>query len=247
MRAHARHTCSVDIRGIAPASEAIAQVTSDIAGAVRAAWTAGRAAHVVLSGGRSGAALGAGIRQEFSGGLSGTLHIWIADERFVEYADADRNDTAIVEALDSHTASLLVHRHLPPSRATLGEIVIDYTDQLVATLGDAPFDAVVLSVGEDGHVASVFPGHPQFEAPAYAESASPKPPSHRTTISLRRLANTRQCTLLVLGESKRDALTRIAAADQTLPAVQLTAMTGAIVITDVTLGMPTNDTDVVPS
>ncbi len=201
----------------------------------------------MLSGGRSGAALGAGIRQEFHAGLAGKLHIWIADERFVEYGDADRNDTAIVEALGMDSVSLVVHRHLPPSRASLGEIVIDYAEQLLAAVGDAEFDAVVLSVGEDGHVASVFPDHVQFETPVYAESASPKPPSIRTTISLRRLAGTRFCTLLVLGESKRDALSRVVVGDPALPAVQLAAMTAVTVVTDVTLGMPADDTNVVAS
>ncbi len=227
----------MDIREITPASEAIAQVTSDIAHAVRNAWGAGRAAHVVLSGGRSGAALGSGIRQAFNDGLAAELHIWIADERFVEFDHVDRNDTAIIDALNSDGAGLVVHRHLPPSQANLSKVVADYTAQLQQALGSAPFDVVALSVGEDGHVGSVFPGHARPEALVYSESASPKPPAVRTTLSLERLANARACTLLVLGTSKSDALARMASDDVSLPAVQLAAMTPTIVVTDVTVGM----------
>ncbi len=222
----------MEVRHIEPAAAAIAQVTSEVAHGIRAAWAEARAAHVVLSGGRSGSALAGGLRREFPAGFPQPLHIWIADERFVEFDHADRNDTAIIEALGEAWPLLIVHRHATPSQAGLEASATSYANDLITSLAERPFDAVVLSAGEDGHVASVFPGHVQPRAVVYAESASPKPPALRTTISLARLAHTLRCFVLVLGESKREALRRMEQADGELPAVQLAAITPLQVITD---------------
>ena len=222
----------MEIRHIEPAAAAIAQVTTEVAHAIRAAWGEGRAAHVVLSGGRSGSALGSGIGREFPAGFMQPLHIWIADERFVEYGHADRNDTAIIEALGEASPLLFVHRYATPSQAGLEASATAYAHELARELGDRPFDAVVLSAGEDGHVASVFPGHTQPDALVYSESSSPKPPAQRTSLSLPRLANTLHCMVLLLGESKREVLGGIEAGDERLPVVQLAAIAPLQVLTD---------------
>ena len=82
--------------------------------------------------------------------------------------------------------------------------------------GPAPMQLVFLGVGEDGHVASLFPrSFPHLDrddTPARIEiSNSPKPPKRRVTITyrgFRELAGDAEYLLLFLGEAKRDALMR---------------------------------------
>jgi 6-phosphogluconolactonase len=237
----------MDIRFVASAAEGIGIAADTVAQAAHAAWTAQRNAHVVISGGRSGAALGAAICDMLADSSAGILHVWIADERYVGYDDVDRNDTAIVTAMQTSDSKCVVHRHLTPQQADVTDAAEAYAGELESYLGDAPFDAVVLSAGEDGHVASIFPGHVQHYENAYAESQSPKPPAIRTTISLARLANTRSCAVLALGESKAQAVRGFIAGDMALPARQLAAITRTVLITDVRSGIDSATTAVDPA
>ncbi|HXI36898.1 MAG TPA: 6-phosphogluconolactonase, partial [Burkholderiales bacterium] len=72
------------------------------------------------------------------------------------------------------------------------------------------FDLVVLGLGEDGHTASLFPGHDWGEAPgapaALAVLDAPKPPRERVSLSAARLSHAREAVFLVSGESKRQAM-----------------------------------------
>lgn len=216
------------VPSLGAAVERVVGVT--VAGIVTA-WRDGRDAHIVLTGGRSGAAVCEELRNRLPEVFVHVLHVWIADERFVEFDSVDRNDTAMINALPQHE-QLIVHRHLPPSQSTLEESADAYAHDLTDTLANRPFDVVVLSVGEDGHVASVFPGHPQPNVAAYAESASPKPPAQRTTISLVRLANATTCEVLAVGESKQSVVNACRTGDLRLPVVQLAATVPLTLVTD---------------
>ncbi len=74
------------------------------------------------------------------------------------------------------------------------------------------FDLVLLGLGEDGHTASLFPGHDwgeRADAPAaLAVHDAPKPPPARVSLSAWRLARARSVLFLVSGRDKRDAVTR---------------------------------------
>ena len=94
----------------------------------------------------------------------------------------------------------------------LDEAASNYAKEVALELGDRPFDAVVLSMGEDGHIASLFPGN--FEAElavdAIAVHNSPKLPPLRVSLSLKRLANSKHIYVFALGEGKAAALQSIA-------------------------------------
>jgi len=71
------------------------------------------------------------------------------------------------------------------------------------------FDIVILSTGEDGHIASLFPHHPTImngNEFFISTDSSPKPPKNRMSASKNLLTRSRISILLFLGESKRDAL-----------------------------------------
>lgn len=92
-------------------------------------------------------------------------------------------------------------------------------------------DVALLGLGEDGHIASLFPGHPALASsePVLHIPNSPKPPPGRMTLGLPVLAQAGLCVLLATGAGKRDALVRLQRADKSLPAAALARL---VVFTD---------------
>ena len=131
-----------------------------------------------------------------------------------------------------HQVEVRVHPHLP------GLLVHRHLDG-VGSVGQAPplpgKDAPPLEplggLGEDGHVASLFPGHPALAAtdPVLHVADSPKPPAARMTLGLSLLRRSGLCVLLATGQGKRAALTRLRRADPALPA---SALERLVVFTD---------------
>jgi 6-phosphogluconolactonase len=98
--------------------------------------------------------------------------------------------------------------------------------ELTAVVGDPPaLDFVLMGMGPDGHVCSLFPGHPALGEGArwvLAISDSPKPPPRRVTLSLPALQTATLVCVAAFGDSKAEAL-RAALQDpgSALPVAQL--------------------------
>lgn len=198
----------------------IAQSAENTISAILHAWNEQRDAHIVVTGGRNGGAIckaldfelfrgTAEFRDLKSGKSPRPLHIWFSDERFVEFESVDRSDSTLIETFKLTRNLITFHRVLPPSRASLAEATDNYVKQLHGVLGEQRFEVVILSLGEDGHVASCFPSVPdslRSDSPALSIGDSPKPPSERVSLSLGRLARTNQMYVMAFGESKREAL-----------------------------------------
>ena len=76
-------------------------------------------------------------------------------------------------------------------------------------------------MGPDGHVASIFPGHPSFDATSRAVigvTESPKPPSERISLTIPTLNRSDEIWFIVTGTGKADALLRVLEGDESLPA-----------------------------
>jgi 6-phosphogluconolactonase len=141
---------------------------------------------------------------------------WWGDERFVAPDSADRN------ALDARQSFLDVvgatQVHEVPSTAGAPDVdaaATAYADLLRGS-GGGEFDLVMLGMGPDGHVASLFPGFPQLDAQdaiAVPVTGSPKPPPQRVSLTFEALNRTRAVWFLVTGEGKADAVRRALADD----------------------------------
>ena len=91
-------------------------------------------------------------------------------------------------------------------------------------------DVTLLSMGEDGHCASLFPGSPQLaeRERLCVTGLAPYPPFERITLTLPALNRSRLVLILALGERKRDALNRIRSGES-LPSAQVAPPDGEVV------------------
>jgi len=178
------------------------------------------AAGVVLTGGTIAAAVHRAVRESPARDAVdwSKVDVWWGDERFLPAGDPDRNETqARADLLD---ALPLDPERVHPMPAVDGPDGPDpeaaaarYADELAraAKPGTAHlphFDVLMLGVGEDGHVASVFPEHPvAYETrTTSAVRGSPKPPPIRITLTLPSINTAEEVWLVAAGAGKAGAV-----------------------------------------
>ena len=130
-------------------------------------------------------------------------HVYFGDERCLPSNHPDRN------SLMAHD-SWLAKSEIPTAQVFTirGEIgnkkAAEHYEDVIAEVEQ--FDLVLLGFGEDGHIASLFPGHiwdedrlviPVFNAP--------KTPSERVSLTIKSLSNTKDVIFLVAGKNKAKA------------------------------------------
>lgn len=154
------------------------------------------------------------------------LEFFWVDERAVPPTHADSN-YAPASALWLEPARVPIERihRMQGEAPDLDRAASEYADELTNRTGIPPrLDYVLLGVGPDGHVASLFPGHPALldRRPVLAIEDAPKPPPHRLSLSLPTLTNARRLAIVAFGAAKAD-LIREAVEDvsSTLPIAQV--------------------------
>ncbi|MGH7729826.1 MAG: 6-phosphogluconolactonase [Candidatus Eiseniibacteriota bacterium] len=101
-----------------------------------------------------------------------------------------------------------VHR-MPGEADDLERAAREYAGELQGIAGTPPrLDCVLLGVGPDGHVASLFPGHPALldGRPVLAIEDAPKPPPRRLSLSLPVLAGAARVAIVAFGEEKAEVI-----------------------------------------
>lgn len=171
-------------------------------------------ASVVLTGGTVGIAALAAVRSSAARGAVDwrRVDVWWGDERWVEAGSADRNDKqardALLTALDLDPAR--VHAMPAPTgpEDDPDSAAARYVEELAAAAGpdrDVPeFDVLMLGMGPEGHVASIFPESPAAhdERTAFAVHGCPKPPPTRISLGFAALTSAREVWLIVSGTEK---------------------------------------------
>jgi len=184
---------------------------------------------LAISGGSALVTLGL-VRQQLSHAAWRKVRLTWVDERCVPFDDpqsnrgqAYRNGHLNVDKPPALELGLYLDGE---SQAAACERVT----RALAVEFDGALDVLLLGMGEDGHIASLFPGFPQLHATeaVVAVSNSPKPPPNRITLTLPMLRSV-PAILIAQGTGKRDALAQLKRREQTLPAAQLERVT---VVTD---------------
>ena len=149
------------------------------------------------------------------------VDVWWGDERFVAAGDDERNALQARRALLDHVALDPTRVHeVPASDSGVGDVEAAAAaySETVREHGGGRFDVVMLGIGPDGHVASLFPGSDQLEVDdrvAVAVRDSPKPPPQRVSLTYGALNRTAEVWFLVSGDGKADAVARaLAGADR---------------------------------
>ncbi|MFI9206651.1 MULTISPECIES: 6-phosphogluconolactonase [unclassified Streptomyces] len=177
-------------------------------------------ASVVLTGGRNGngllAALGSAPARDAVDWSR--LDLWWGDERFLPEGDPERNVTQAREALLDRVP--LDPARVHPMPASDGAYVdVDaaaaaYAEELAAAAGPGDhggvpaFDVLMLGVGPDTHVASLFPELPavrETERTVVGVHGAPKPPPLRVSLTLPAIRAAKEVWLLAAGEDKAKA------------------------------------------
>lgn len=217
-------------------------------------------AHLALSGGTTPARAYELLASELSGWNG--IEVWFADERCVGPEDEQSNYRMARDTLLSaaDVPAERVHRmrgELGPeegaehyARELHGRVPAEIDGpagpRALRDTGAAPaLDLIVLGIGPDGHVASLFPGAPTLDADAHALCLpvhdSPKPPPERITLSLPVLRAARACMLLATGASKVDAVAAmLAAPSHHVPASLLRRGRLSVIVDDAAAPPPPN-------
>ncbi|MGV8979273.1 MAG: 6-phosphogluconolactonase [Cellulomonas sp.] len=175
--------------------------------------------HVVLTGGTVGIGTLAAVKSnavrdaiDWSG-----VHLWWGDERFLPTGDPERNETqardALIDALGDALPAANVHPmaafgsapdiHSPEDSAAA------YAAELARFAPEGSnvplFDLLMLGMGPDGHVASLFPGHDALTVTGVTTvgvHGSPKPPPERVSFTFDAINTAQEVWLVVAGAEK---------------------------------------------
>ncbi len=172
-------------------------------------------AHIVLTGGSIGVALlGRAAASPLADVINWTsVHMWWGDERFLASGDPERNEAQAQRVLLKRLRlpEENIHRMAPSERARTAERAAeDYAQELARFGSPTPtFDVLLLGLGPDGHVASLFPGRPEVNvanATVVAVKDSPKPPPTRMSMTLPTINTAREVWVITAGEQKAQAV-----------------------------------------
>lgn len=132
--------------------------------------------------------------------------IYYGDERCLPSEHAERNSLMAQQAWLNHVPIPAINIFSMP--AELGPVIA--AQRYAESIADAlPFDMVLLGMGEDGHTASLFPGHSHPDSDnVVTVFNSPKPPPERISLSAGALSNSRRVVFIVTGASKQTAVTQ---------------------------------------
>jgi 6-phosphogluconolactonase len=206
---HLEFAQTISWHEFADADDTAAQLAIEVGSHLRAGMAARGTASLIVSGGRSPI--------KFFAALSSSDLAWdritigLADERWVDPGSADSNEKLVrshlLVGMAGNAAFIPLKTHASDPESALA----DRTQALLTM--KRPFEVVVLGMGDDGHMASLFPGvtgldnalDPSAE-PALVAISPLAAPHRRISMNVSALLDTRQIILLIQGAKKRAVL-----------------------------------------
>jgi 6-phosphogluconolactonase len=193
----------------------------------------GRVPSIVLTGGTIAGEIYRSVAQLPRDRVDWTqVDFWWGDERYVPADSTDRNDRGVeLDLLDVVGADPARVHAMPAadeSHPDVTSAAAAYA-RTVATHAPEVFDLVLLGLGPDGHVASLFPGFPQLDVldeVAVAVTGSPKPPPQRISLTFPTLGRAEEVWFVVSGQDKADAVSRALAEDGSVHETPARGVTG---------------------
>ena len=202
----------------------VARIATAVAGELLRRLEAAQARGEVPQVGLTGGSIAARIHEELGrrGAASDVdwsrVVFWWGDERYVAADSDDRNARSARTAFLDRVGVDPAHVHEAPatdSGLSLEEAAAAYGREL-REHGAGAFEVLMLGIGPDGHVASLFPGHPALAVVDQAVVAvpdSPKPPPERVSLTFGALNRSRALWFVANGGEKADAVARALAPD----------------------------------
>ena len=192
---------------IQPLESLARKIATDVAAVINSALRTRPSFNLVLTGGTLGIATAEELgkqRVDWS-----RVFIWFGDERFVPLDHPDRNEAQALAVWPGLAEAKF--RRYPDATVPLAQAAVDFSREFDVEFGvleaaDSVFDLVLLGMGPDGHVASLFPGHSHSPAWIVPEPASPKPPSERLSMSYEALNRADRVWFIASGAGKAEAL-----------------------------------------
>ena len=192
---------------VATSREALAKTCADyIAAELRAGIEQRGRASLVVTGGSTPAECYRVLAQEDLDWSK--VSVTLSDERWVDTLSPQSNEKMVRETLLTGPAAAANFLSLKARRGGV-EDGAKRADQAVRAL--APFDVVLLGMGEDGHIASLFPGNPatpgglNMDAPRWVVGVAPGAPAPdlpRVSLTMAALTAARQIIVLITGDAK---------------------------------------------
>jgi 6-phosphogluconolactonase len=195
-----------------------------------------------------GATLDRGAPNQFSCGLTGgstaliflgalreanvdwsSVTLYWGDERAVP-PDSDESNYGLAEQMLLRPLAA----RAPNAVRMQGEMPdLQYAAREYAAALPPALDVLILGVGDDGHVCSLFPGHRALmeeSARVLVIEDSPKPPPRRLTLSLNYVLRSKQLWIVAVGERKRTLLQRAVQRQETSTPLDLVVAQGREVV-----------------
>jgi 6-phosphogluconolactonase len=221
---------TADVRVHRTRVETASRLADDVVALVAELLSGGHEPRVVLTGGSVAREVHRQIAARSRGLDWSRVTVLWGDERFVPTGDQERNDAQA-------DADLLSHVPVSPARVLRVPSSDDAADVHAAAASyattvsraiaqdeaEAPaFDLVMLGIGPDGHVASLFPDRPVPADTVIAVTDSPKPPPERVSMAYDLLGRASRVWFVAAGEDKADAVGRSVLRDPAnLPAARV--------------------------
>ena len=166
----------------------------------------------------------------------GSATVWFSDERCVGPTHPDSNfgmaDRALLSQLSMGPTVVRMEGELGPD-AGAGS----YEAELRAGMGAEPrWDLMLLGMGPDGHVASLFPGKPEVEERSRLAVGVPlagmEPQVPRISLTLPAICSAREAILMITGENKAATVARVFGPepDRSLPAALVELPSGSLTV-----------------